>query len=152
MKIILTEDVRKIGRKGDIAEVSTGYARNYIIPQKLGVEATPDNLNKWKLKKQHDDKVAAENLASARQQAEELKGKFIETSMKVGNNGKAFGSVSTKEIAELIQKQLGIEVDKKKISLDVPAKALGNYKVSLKLHPEVTAEITLRVVEAKEAR
>ena len=142
MKVILLKTMPKLGKEGEIINVNDGYARNYVLPQKLGVEATPDNLNKLKLKK------AAEDLATAKAQAEELKDKFVETTMKVGKDGRAFGSVSTKEVADLLKKQLNFEIDKKKISLDVPAKSLGNFKVTIKLHPEVNAEVTLRVVEA----
>ncbi len=147
MKVILQEDVRSLGKKGEIVEVSTGYARNFVLPKKIGIEATPANINSWKLKKQHDDKVAAENLAAAKKLAESLSDKFIDTKMKVGKDGRAFGSVSTKEISELIKNEIGLDVDKKKIVLDVPVKSLGNFKVSIKLYPGVTAEITLRVTE-----
>ena len=148
MKVILLKTMPKLGKEGEIINVNDGYARNYVLPQKLGVEATPDNLNKLKLKKAAEAKKAAEDLAAAKAQAEELKDKFVETTMKVGKDGRAFGSVSTKEVADLLKKQLHFEIDKKKISLDVPAKSLGNFKVTIKLHPEVNAEVTLRVVEA----
>lgn len=150
MKIILLQDDKKLGKQGQVIEVNDGFARNYVLPKKVGIEATPKNLNDWKLKKQHEDKVAAEKLAEAKKEAEELKDKFIETTMKVGANGKAFGSVSSKEVAELIKTQLGRDYDKKKIIMKDAAKALGNYKVGIKLHQEVTAEITLRVVEEKQ--
>ena len=149
MKIILIEDVKSLGKKGDIVEVSQGYARNFVLPKKLGVEATPENLNNLKLKNKNDEKVAAENLAAAKKLAEELKDKKITSYVKVGANGKPFGSVSTKEIAELIKSQLGVVVDKKKIILNDSVKALGGYNVGIKLHPEVTAEILLDVVEQK---
>lgn len=148
MKVILNQDVRSLGKKGEIVTVSDGYARNFVLPKKLGVEATPANINSWKLKKKHEEKIAAENLAEAESQAEALKDKVITTTMKVGEGGRAFGSVSSKEIADLLKKQLGLDIDKKKISTDIPVKALGNYKVNLKLHPEVTAVVTLRVTEA----
>lgn len=148
MKVILLKTMPKLGKEGEIINVNDGYARNYVLPQKLGVEATPDNLNKLKLKKAAEAKKAAEDLAAAKAQAEELKDKFVETTMKVGKDGRAFGSVSTKEVADLLKKQLNFEIDKKKISLDVPAKSLGNFKVTIKLYPEVNAEVTLRVVEA----
>ena len=149
MKIILTQDVKSLGKKGDVVEVNQGYARNYVLPKKLGVEATPKNLNDLKLKNQNDEKVAAENLAAAEQLRDELKDKKITAQMKVGANGKTFGSVSSKEIAELMKSQLGIDIDKKKIVLDDAVKSLGGYNVKLKLHPKVTAEIMLDVVEQK---
>lgn len=149
MKVILIQDVKSLGKKGDIVEVNQGYARNFVLPKKLGVEATPDNLNNLKLKNQNDEKIAAENLAAAQKLAADLKDKKVVASVKVGDNGRVFGSVSTKEIAELIKTQLGIEVDKKKIIMDDAVKALGGYNVGLKLHPQVTAEILLDVVEKK---
>ena len=115
MKIILTQDVKSLGKKGEIVEVNQGYARNFVLPKKLGVEATPKNLNDLKLKNQNDEKVAAENLAAAQKLADELKDKKVTVQMKVGEGGRTFGSVSSKEVAEEIKKQLGIEVDKKKI-------------------------------------
>jgi len=147
MKVILLEDVKSLGKKGEIVEVNQGYARNFVIPKGKGVEATPENLNTLKLQKKNDEKVAAEKLAAAEKLKEELKDKVITTSMKVGAGGKVFGSVSSKEISELIKDQLGLDVDKKKIALKDPVKALGNYKIGLKLHPSVTAEVTLRVTE-----
>lgn len=149
MKVILIQDVKSLGKKGDIVEVNQGYARNFVLPKKLGVEATPDNLNNLKLKNQNDEKIAAENLAAAQKLASDLKDKKVVASVKVGDNGRVFGSVSTKEIAELIKTQLGIEVDKKKIIMADAVKALGGYNVGLKLHPQVTAEILLDVVEKK---
>lgn len=149
MKIILTQDVKSLGKKGEIVEVNQGYARNFVLPKKLGVEATPKNLNDLKLKNQNDEKVAAENLAAAQKLADELKDKKVTVQMKVGEGGRTFGSVSTKEVAEEIKKQLGIEVDKKKIVMKEAVKALGGYNIGIKLHPQVTAEILLDVVEQK---
>ena len=135
MKVILLVDDRKLGKKGQIVEVNDGYARNYVLPKKVGMEATPKNLNDWKLKKAHEDKVAAEKLAEAKALAEELKDKKVTASLKVGANGNTFGSVSSKEVAELIKKDA--------------AKGIGGYQVGIKLHPEVTAEIMLDVQEEK---
>ena len=149
MKVILLVDDRKLGKKGQIIEVNDGYARNYVLPKKVGIEATPKNINDWKLKKQHEDKIAAEKLAEAKALAEELKDKQVTTSMKVGANGKTFGSVSTKEVADLIKSQLGYEFDKKKIVMKDAARVIGCYKVEVKLHPEVTAELLLNVTEEK---
>ena len=149
MKLILLVDDRKLGKKGQIVEVNDGYARNYVLPKKVGMEATPKNLNDWKLKKAHEDKVAAEKLAEAKALAEELKDKKVTAKLKVGANGNTFGSVSSKEVAELIKKQLGYEFDKKKIIMKDAAKGLGGYEVGIKLHPEVTAQILLDVQEEK---
>lgn len=147
MKIILLQDVKSLGKKGDIVEVNQGYARNFVIPKKLGVEANAQNMNDLKLKNQNDEKVAAEKLAAAEQLKEDLKEKKITAKMKVGANGKAFGSISSKEIAEIIKSQLGLDIDKKKILLKDPVKELGGYNIAIKLHPQVTAELLLDVVE-----
>ena len=149
MKIILTQDVKSLGKKGEIVEVNQGYARNFVLPKGLGVEATPKNLNDLKLKNQNDEKIAAENLAAAQKLADELKDKKITVSMKVGEGGKTFGSVSSKEVAEEMKKQLGVEVDKKKIIMKDAVKSLGGYNIGIKLHPQVTAEVLLDVVEQK---
>ena len=149
MKVILMQDVKSLGKKGEIVEVNQGYARNFVLPKKLGVEATPENLNNLKLKNQNDEKVAAENLAAAQKLADELKDKKIVTAMKVGANGKPFGSVSSKEVAVLIKDQLGLDVDKKKIIMKDQVKSLGGYTIGIKLHPQVTAELLLDVVEQK---
>ena len=148
MKVILLQDVKSLGKKGQIVDVNDGYARNYVLPKKLGLDATPKNLNDLKLKRQHEDKVAAENLAAAKALAEKLKDSVVTASVKVGEGGRTFGSVSSKEIAEACKKQLGLEIDKKKIQVKDPIKALGNYIVAVKLHPEVTAELTVKVTES----
>ena len=117
MKVILLEDVKSLGKKGEIVNVSDGYARNMLLPKKLGLEATNKNLNDLKLKKAHEDKVAQENLEAAKAFAEEIKGKEVVVKMKVGEGGRTFGSVSTKEIAEAAKSQLGYDIDKKKMQL-----------------------------------
>ncbi len=147
MKVILLADVKTLGKKGEIVEVSDGYARNMILPKKLGVEATGKNLNDLKLQNQHAKKVAEENLEAAQKFAEELKDKKIEVKMKAGEGGRTFGSISTKEIAEAAKKQLNLELDKKKMVLKDPIKALGTYEVAIKLHPQVTGTFTVHVSE-----
>ena len=147
MQVILLEDVKTLGKKGEIVKVNDGYARNCIIPKKLGLEATPKNLNALKLKKANDEKVAAQILEDAKQFAETLKDKMVVVKLKSGNDGKTFGSISTKEIAHAIKEQLGYDIEKKKMQLDVPIKALGNYTVSIKLHQKVTAQLTVKVQE-----
>jgi len=149
MKVILLQDVKALGKKGQIVEVNNGYARNFVLPKKIGVEATPKNINDLKLSQAHEEKVAAENLADAQALAAKLKESSVTTTMKVGENGKTFGSVSSKEIAELIKSQLGLDIEKKKIQVKDPIKSLGNYIVSIRLHPEVTAQLTVRVLEGK---
>ncbi len=147
MKIILLQDVKTLGKKGQVVEVSDGYARNAILPKKLGVEATPKNLNDLKLQNQHADKVAAENLEAAKELAVVVEKQKVVIKTKVGADGRLFGSVSTKEIAEATKAQTGLDLDKKKMSLDVPVKALGTYEVVVKLHPQVTAKLNVQVVE-----
>ncbi len=149
MKVILLQDVRNVGKKGETVEVSDGYARNFIIPRKLGIEANAKNLNDQKLKKAHEDKVEAENLAAAQELAEKLAGLSIDTTIKSGKDGKTFGSVSSKEIAEALKKQHGIDVDKKKIVLDEPIRSIGSSIVKIKLHKGVTGQLTVRVREEK---
>lgn len=147
MKVILLEDVKSLGKKGEIVNVSDGYARNMILPKKLGLEATSKNLNDLKLQNQHAEKVAQENLEAAKKFAEELKDKKIEVKMKSGEGGRTFGSISTKEIAEAAKKQLDLDLDKKKMILKDPIKALGTYEVQIKLHPQVTGTFTVHVSE-----
>lgn len=147
MKVILTADVKNQGKKGDIVEVSDGYARNMLLKKNLGVEATPKAINDLKLQKKNDEKVAAENLASAKEFAKEISTWKVETKIKTGEGGKTFGSVSSKEIAQAVKEQYGKSIDKKKIILDEPIKSLGTYEVKLKLHPEVMATMNIHVSE-----
>ena len=148
MKVILLEDVKALGKKGQVVNVSDGYARNLLLPKKLGVEATGKNMNDLKLQKAHEDKVAQENLDAAKAFAEELKDKQVTVGIKVGEGGRTFGSISAKEIAEAAKAQLGYELDKKKLQLSAPIKELGTTKVPIKLHPKVTGELKVVVKEA----
>lgn len=145
--MILLQDVKSLGKKGEIVEASESYARNVLLKKGLGKEATGKNLNDLKLQKANAEKVAKENLAAAEALAKEMKGREIRVAVKAGEGGRVFGSVSSKEIAEEIQKQLGYEVDKKKIVLDAPIKTLGVTQVSIKLHTKVTTDILVHVVE-----
>ncbi len=147
MKIILLQDVKALGKKGEIVNVSDGYARNMILPKKLGVEANGKNLNDLKLQNQHADKVAQENYEAALALAGELKDKKVVVKMKGGEGGRTFGSISTKEISIAAKEQLGLELDKKKMQLPVAIKAFGMYEVAIKLHPKVTGTLTVSVVE-----
>lgn len=148
MKVILIEDVKSLGKRGDIVNVSDGYARNALLPKKLGLEATPKNINDLKLKKAHQDKIAKDQLEEARAFAAELAKKEISISIKVGEGGRTFGSVSSKEIAEAAKEQIGYDLDKKKIQLSAPIKSLGTTVVNIKLHPKVTGELKVVVKEA----
>ena len=147
MKVILLEDVKTLGKKGDIVNVSDGYARNMILPKKLGVEATPKNLNDLKLQKANEEKVAQENLEAAKAFAEDLKDKTVVLTVKVGEGGKIFGSVSSKEISEAAMSQLGMDIDKKKLQLASPIKMLGVTEVPVRLHPKVTGSLKVQVKE-----
>lgn len=147
MKVILLQDVKALGKKGDVVEVSEGYARNMLLKKGMGKEATGKNMNDLKLQKANAEKIARETLEAAQSLGKEMEGKSIKIAVKTGEGGRIFGSVSSKEIAEEIKKQLGYEIDKKKIQIDNPIKALGVTNVSIKLHTKVTAELKVQVVE-----
>lgn len=148
MQIVLLEDVKSLGKKGEIVKVNEGYARNFILPKKLGVEATPKNLNDLKLKKANEEKVAAQQLAAAKELGAKLEKASVTLAIKAGENGKAFGSVSGKEISKAVQEQLGLDVDKKKLILPEPLKTFGTHEVPVKLHRDVTVKLAVKVMEA----
>ena len=147
MKVILTEDVKSLGKKGDLVDVSDGYARNFILSKKKGLEATSANLNSLKLKKANDEKVAQEQLEAAQAFAADLKTKEVKLTIKKGEGGKAFGSITSKEIATAAEEQLSVTLDKKKIVLKDPIKTEGTYQVPIKLHPQVTGELKVIITE-----
>ena len=147
MKVILLEDVKSLGKKGDIVEASEGYAKNFLFKKKLAKEANAANMNDLKLQKQHEDKVAAENLQAAKDFAAEIEEQKVVVKMKAGENGKAFGSISSKEIAKAYNNQFGKEIDKKKLVLPYAIKNFGTYEVKVKLHPKVTGTLRVQVVE-----
>ena len=147
MKVILLEDVKSLGKKGDLVEVNKGYAGNYLLPRKLAVEASSKNVNDLKLQKANKEKKAAQALEEAQDLAKELSDKTVELKMKVGEGGRTFGAISTKEIAAATKDQLGYEIDKKKISVDEAIRSLGVHVVKIKLHPKVTAELKVHVTE-----
>lgn len=148
MEIVLLEDVKALGKKGQLVKVNDGYARNFILPKKLGVEATAKNLNDLKLKKANEEKIAAEQLAEAKALAAKIDELSVTVSIKAGEGGRTFGSVSTKEIAKAATDQLKLDIDKKKMVLAEPIKSLGTYEVPVKLHKDVTAKLRVKVVEA----
>ena len=147
MKVILLEDVKSLGKKGEIVNVSDGYARNYILPKKLGLEANAANMNDLKLQKANAEKIAQEQLEAAQKLAEVLEMKEVVLKMRSGEGGRAFGSISSKEIAAAAKQQCALELDKKKIQLPEPIKALGVYEVSVKLHTKVTGKLKVKVIE-----
>ena len=145
MKVILLENVKSLGKKGEIVNVNDGYARNFILPKKLGVEATGKNLNDLKLKKANDEKIAQEQLEEAQELGKKIEAGKVELAIKVGEGGRTFGS---KEIAAAVKEQMGYDIDKKKIQLKEAIKTLGTHNVPVKLHTKVTAELKVVVKEA----
>lgn len=148
MKVILLEDVKSLGKKGEIVNVNDGYARNFILPKKLGLEANGKNLNDLKLHKANEEKVAKEVLEEAKELAKKLEAGEVALAIKIGEAGRSFGSISSKEIAAAVKEQLALEVDKKKIQLKDSIKTLGTHSVPVKLHPKVTAQLKVKVTEA----
>ena len=149
MKVILLEDVKSLGKKGDIVNVNDGYARNFVLPQKLGIEANNKNMNDLKLKKANDEKLAKEQLEAAQAFAKEMEEDEVVLSIKAGEGGKTFGSISTKEIAQGYKEQCGKEIDKKKIILPEAIKSFGVFEVGVKLHPSVTGRLKVKVTQMK---
>ena len=147
MEIVLLEDVKSLGKKGQIVKVNDGYARNYILPKKRGVEANAKNLNDLKLQQAHAEKVAKEQLEAAKELAARLEKGTVELKVKTGEGGKVFGSVSSKEIAAAVKEQYGLELDKKKIQIQEPLKTLGVHEVAVRLHKDVTAKLRVHVAE-----
>lgn len=147
MKVILLEDVKSLGKKGEVVEVNDGYARNFLLKGKKGVEATGKNLNDLKLQRANADKIAQEHLEAAQELGKKLAAGKVQLTIKTGEGGRAFGSVSSKEIAAAVESQMGLKVDKKKIQLQEQIKTLGTHNVPVKLHPKVTAELKVVVTE-----
>lgn len=148
MKLILLEDVKSVGKKGDLVNASEGYAKNFLLPRKLAVEATKSNLNDYELKQKADAKRRQEELEKAQEIAEALKDKVVTIKVKTGGNGKLFGSVTNKEVADAIVEQTKLDIDKKKVSIGDPIKMVGERTAVVKLHPKVSAEVTIKVEEA----
>ena len=147
MEVILLEDVKSLGKKGEKVKVNDGYARNFILPKKLGIEATAKNLNDLKLQKANEEKIAKEILEEAKAFAKELEDKQVELKIKVGKDGRTFGSISTKEIAAAAKSQLGYDIDKKKMQLADAIKSPGVFNVPIKLHPKVVGTLKVHVTE-----
>ena len=145
MKVILLEDVKSVGKKGDLVELKEGYAKNFILPKKLGVEATGANMNTLELQKQNAEKIAKEQLEAAKALAAEVEQMTVKLEIKGGEGGKTFGSVSSKEIAKAVADQYGKEIDKKKIQLSEAIKMAGTHEVTVKLHPKVSAKLRVHV-------
>ena len=149
MKVILLEDVKSLGKKGDVVNINDGYARNFVLPKKLGVEANNKNLNDLKLQKAKEEKIARQQLEAAQAFAKEMEEDAVVLSIKAGEGGRSFGSVSSKEIAQAYKEQKGKEIDKKKIVLPEPIRSFGVFEVGVKLHPKVTGTLRVKVTEMK---
>ena len=149
MKVILQQDVKGHGKKGQMVEVSEGYARNYLLPRKIAIPATPDAINTMNLKEKARQAEEARKKAEAVETAEKLKECQVKLTAKAGANGRLFGAVTTKEISEGLQKQFGIDVPKQKLVLEDPIKAFGSYQVKARLGYEVTATVYVSVYEEK---
>ncbi len=147
MEVILLKDVKSLGKKGDIVKVNDGYARNYILPQKVGVEANSKNLNDLNVQKRNEAKHQAQILEEAKETAKLLGESSVIVKMKAGEGGRTFGTISTKEVAAAIKEQLKMDIDKKKMVVDVPMKSLGSYIIKIKLHPQVNAQLNVKVQE-----
>ena len=148
MKVILLQDVKKIGKKGDVINTSDGYARNYLFPRKLAEEATDSNLHILNNKKENERKQKLAELEAAQKLAKELKGKESKLTVKTGENNKLFGAITSKDVAELIKTQYKVEVEKKKIVMDT-IKLAGTYEIEVKLYPEVSTKMKLMIVPEK---
>lgn len=145
MKVILLSDVKSLGKKGEVVTTSDAYARNVLLAKKLAVEANNKNLNDLKIQNKHKERIEKENLKTAQELSEKLKDAKVEVKIKAGENGRVFGSVSTKEISAAVKSQLGLEIDKKKMQLMEPIKNLGVHEVPVKLHPKVTGILRVHV-------
>ncbi|MEE3495833.1 MAG: 50S ribosomal protein L9 [Butyrivibrio sp.] len=147
MQVILLEDVKSLGKKGEIVKVSDGYAKNFVIPKKLGVEATQKNLNELKNQQKRDSILAQQRLDEAKAYGEKISKETVQLTMKAGEGGRVFGSVSTKEIVTAAKAQFGFDIDKKKLQMPEPIKSFGTYEIPVKLHPQVTSVLKVCVKE-----
>ncbi|SEF98870.1 LSU ribosomal protein L9P [Caloramator fervidus] len=145
MKVILQADIKGVGKKGDVINVSDGYARNYLFPKKLAVEANEANLKILEVQKAKEEKRKQEELQRAKEIAKKISEISVEVFVKAGENGKIFGSITSKDIAEALKKQHGIDIDKKKIELDEAIKMIGVYNVEIKVYPDVTAKLKVNI-------
>lgn len=147
MKLILQEEVKSLGKKGDVIEASEGYARNYLLPRKLAIPATDANINAVSQQKSAVSRKQQQQLDEARVMASQLSKVAVSVAVKIGEGGRLFGSVTAKDVADALLQEHGIEMDKRKIEVKDAIKALGTYPVVIKFHPEVSAQIQVKVVE-----
>ncbi|BCZ49452.1 50S ribosomal protein L9 [Clostridium gelidum] len=145
MKVILLQEIKKVGKKGDVIEASDGYARNFLFPRKLAQEASDSNMHILNNKRENERKEKLAQLEAAQKLAGELKGKEITIKAKAGESGKLFGAITSKDVAELIKAQYKIEIDKKKIIMDT-IKLAGGYDIEVKIYPEVSTKMKVIIV------
>lgn len=147
MKIILTQDIKKMGKKGDVLEVSEGYARNYLLPKNMAVEATAHNLNAVKLHKGSQERKQKQAVDEAKLMAAQLEKLEVTIAVKIGENGKLFGSAGGKDVAEALKSQHNVEIDRRKIEIKGDVKAVGDYDAVIKVHPEITSKIKVHIIK-----
>ncbi|WP_265445707.1 50S ribosomal protein L9 [Acetivibrio straminisolvens] len=145
MKVILKEDVKGLGKKESLVDVSDGYARNFLIPKGLAVEANASNMNIMQSKKEAEKNKKERELAQAKELAEKLKNIVVTLKAKAGENGKLFGSMTSKDVSDYLKKQHKLDIDKKKINLPESIKSLGTYEADVKLYPGVSAKLTVKI-------
>ena len=145
MKVILLADVSKLGKEGDLVDSKSGYARNFLFPRKLAVEATPENLENWKEMKAKEAADEAERVRQSEETKKLLESKSVDLKAKGGEGGRLFGAITAKDIAERMDELFNVKIDKKKIVLSENIKATGNHKITVKLHGDITADITVVV-------
>ena len=147
MEVILQKDVKNLGKKGEVVDVAEGYARNFLLPRGLAVEATAGNLKQVSLENKAKKQKRERELKEAQDIAAKLDGQKLQIATKVGESGKLFGSITNKDIADRLKRQYKVEIDKRKIELEEPIKSLGKYPVTVRIHPKVKAEVIVQVIE-----
>lgn len=145
MRVILKSDVKKLGEAGALVDVSDGYARNFLFPRDLAVEATPSKIASWKEEQAHKKAKEAKLRAEAEEKAKTLQGRSVNINAKAGENGRLFGSITAAQVAEMLEEQHNLKIDKRDIKIEDSIRQPGNYPVTLKLYPNVQAEMTLTV-------
>lgn len=145
MKVILLKDDKNLGKKGSLVEAKDGYARNFLLPRKVAVEATPENLEQWKKDRAEEERIEAENKKAALELKQKMEKISVTIYAKAGEGGRLFGAITSKDIADALKKEYSIDVDKKKIDLSDPVKEIGVRKVSVKLYPQVNADLKVDV-------
>jgi large subunit ribosomal protein L9 len=146
MKVILLQDVKGSGKKGQIVNASDGHAKNFLIPKKLAAEATPTALKEWEREQKNAESKRQNEVSAAQALGKRIEEAIVKIPMKIGENGKMFGSVSNKEIAAAMSSQVGIDIDRKKIVLDEPIKLVGIKKVGVKLYADISAQLSVEIV------